>query len=61
MSKTKHYYLTISTDVRWLYEPGEVLIKVYPRQDRIIYSKYDPVKDETKVKVHVRGGEVCHV
>jgi len=46
----KYYYMKKSGDVRWLYPEGETVIKVYPREDKIISAKYNTEKDETTIK-----------
>lgn len=48
--KRNYYYMKKSGDVRWLYPEGEIVIKVYPREDKIISSKYNAEKDETTIK-----------
>ena len=50
MAKNKYYYMKKSGDVRWLYPEGETVIKVYPREDKIISAKYNTEKDETTIK-----------
>ena len=57
MEKKSYYYKKVPGDYRWLYSENDVLMRVYPRKDLIVSSKYNKEKDETTVKVERGAGE----
>jgi len=50
----KYYYMKKYGDQTDLYIPGDEIVKVYPRKDVIISSKYNSEKDETTIKAMKR-------